>query len=259
MKTLKQSGIWMAMAMTAALVAGPASAQITSKQTTSAQAAAAQSAPRREIVVSLEDHKLALVVDGRVIHVYPVAVGKPSTPSPEGTFTIRARVVDPTYYHHGKVIPPGPYNPVGDRWMSLSIPGYGIHGTNEPRSIGNAASHGCIRMARRDIESLFRQVRVGDTVVLIGQRDEETAQLFGDGSAPAAITPARQPVLLVKAEPMPSLQPAKQPVQVVKVEAPQTSAAPETAAAPAASADNRSLMATNTPAPAAGLSAAGSR
>ena len=133
----------------------------------------------RTIVVSLPDRRLALLEDGQLVQVFPVAVGKASTPSPTGTFTILARVSDPTYYHDGKVVPPGPANPVGTRWMSLSKSGYGIHGTNAPRSIGHAASHGCIRMARPDLERLFAQVRTGDTVEIVGERNAETAALFG--------------------------------------------------------------------------------
>jgi lipoprotein-anchoring transpeptidase ErfK/SrfK len=138
-------------------------------------------ATKRVIVVSLEDHKLALVEDGKVKRIYRVAVGKPSTPSPVGTFTIARRVMNPTYSHDGRVVPPGPNNPVGTRWMGLSIPGYGIHGTNVPGSIGKAASHGCIRMAKKDLEELYPMVEVGDTVELIGERNEETAEVFGDG------------------------------------------------------------------------------
>jgi lipoprotein-anchoring transpeptidase ErfK/SrfK len=147
-------------------------------------------ATKRVIVVSLKDHKLALVEDGKVKKIYSVAVGKPSTPSPVGTFIIARRVMNPTYSHDGRIVPPGPNNPVGTRWMGLSIPGYGIHGTNVPNSIGKAASHGCIRMAKKDLEELYPMVEVGDTVELIGQRNEETAELFGDG--PLQI-PATQP------------------------------------------------------------------
>ena len=171
----------------AAVLAAPLAAQ---SATTNGPAAAQQSAldaqvpavtTKRVIVVSLEDHKLALVEDGKVKKIYTVAVGKPSTPSPVGTFKIARRVMNPTYSHEGRVVPPGPNNPVGTRWMGLSIPGYGIHGTNVPSSIGKAASHGCIRMARKDLEELYPMVEVGDTVELIGERNEETAQLFGDG------------------------------------------------------------------------------
>jgi len=154
-----------------------------------AQAGAGQqTAPEHKtvIIVSLEDRKLALVEDGQVKKIYTVAVGKPSTPSPVGTFTIERRVMNPVYSHDGRVVAPGPGNPVGTRWMGLSIRGYGIHGTNVPSSIGKAASHGCIRMARADLEELYPMVQVGDTVELIGQRNEETAQLFGAPAAPAA-------------------------------------------------------------------------
>jgi len=154
---------------------------------------AAVPATKRTIVVSLEDRKLALVEDGQVKKVYTVAVGKPSTPSPTGTFVIERRVMNPTYSHNGEVVPPGPGNPVGTRWMGLSLHGYGIHGTNEPRSIGKPTSHGCIRLARPDLEELYAQVAVGDTVVLVGQRNEQTAALFGNGR-PLAPT-AAQPVL----------------------------------------------------------------
>ena len=183
----------------AAVLAAPLAAQ---SATTNGPAAAQQSAldaqvpaatTKRVIVVSLEDHKLALLEDGKVKKIYTVAVGKPSTPSPVGTFTIARRVMNPTYSHDGRIVPPGPNNPVGTRWMGLSIPGYGIHGTNVPSSIGKAASHGCIRMARKDLEELYPMVEVGDTVELIGERNEETAQLFGDGPM---LAPAAQPATL---------------------------------------------------------------
>lgn len=155
-------------------------------------AAVAQQAtvPQRMIVVSLEDRKLALVENGQVKKIYNVAVGKPSTPSPEGTFTIRRRVANPTYHHDGKTVLPGPGNPVGTRWMGLNKPGYGIHGTNEPKSIGKAASHGCIRMAKADLEEFYGLVAVGDTVRLVGQRNDETAYLFNTDAVPVS---TRQP------------------------------------------------------------------
>jgi len=169
---------------------------------------------KRVIVVSLEDRKLALVVNGQVTKVYPVAVGKPSTPSPVGTFTIERRIVNPTYHHHGKTVPPGPHNPVGARWMGLSIQGYGIHGTNEPNSIGKAASHGCIRMAKSDVEEIFDLVAVGDTVEFVGKRNEETAQLFGEGQKPAPVVSA-QPILAAMVTPYVA------PVQLLSPQAPE--------------------------------------
>jgi lipoprotein-anchoring transpeptidase ErfK/SrfK len=171
------------------------------QQATAMQASAAETAPvKRVIVVSLEDRKLALVEDGQIKKVYVVAVGKPTTPSPAGKFTIARRVKNPTYSHDGKTVPPGPGNPVGTRWMGLSVKGYGIHGTNEPKSIGKAASHGCIRMARKDLEEMYGMVSVGDTVELVGERNEETAQLFGGEQKPV-VAGEQQPVMTASTTP----------------------------------------------------------
>jgi lipoprotein-anchoring transpeptidase ErfK/SrfK len=136
---------------------------------------------RRTILISLADRKPALLVNGKVKAVYPVAVGKPSTPSPVGDFTIVSHVANPTYSHKGKVVGPGPGNPVGTRWMGLSEQGYAIHGTNAPGSIGKPASHGCIRMGRRDLEQLFAMVEPGDAVEIRGERDAQVAAVFGNG------------------------------------------------------------------------------
>jgi lipoprotein-anchoring transpeptidase ErfK/SrfK len=132
----------------------------------------------RRVVVSLVDRKLAVIENNEVRAIFDVAVGKPSTPSPVGTFTIVSRVPNPTYYHAGKVVPPGPNNPVGTRWIGLSQKGYGIHGTDNPRSIGHAQSHGCIRLRNADVERLFERLRAGDVVELHAERTEEIALLF---------------------------------------------------------------------------------
>ena len=187
---------WAMVASMAAVLGVPAMGQLT---------AAVQDLPvaKRVIVVSLEDKKLALVEDGQVKKVYTVAVGKPSTPSPTGTFTIARRVKNPTYSHDGKTVLPGPGNPVGTRWMGLNIKGYGIHGTNEPRSIGKAASHGCIRMAKKDLEEMYEMVSVGDSVELVGERNEETAQLFGGDQKPV-VAGAQEPVVTATLAPAPT-------------------------------------------------------
>lgn len=154
-------------------------------------AAAQEAASARRILVSVPDRKLALIENGEVVRVYPVAVGAEVTQSPSGEFTIVNRVSNPTYYHPHKVIGPGPENPLGSRWIGLSQPHYGIHGTNEPWSIGKAASHGCIRMAKRDLEELFTLVQVGDTVEIRAERDLEVAQVFGAATdAPATVAVA---------------------------------------------------------------------
>jgi L,D-transpeptidase ErfK/SrfK len=107
--------------------------------------------PSRRIVVSIPDRKLVVVEAGRVVKTYTVAVGAPASPTPAGTFAVVARVIDPAWYQPGKVVPPGPANPLGPRWIGLNRKGYGIHGTNSPSSIGGAKSHGCIRMRNTDV------------------------------------------------------------------------------------------------------------
>jgi lipoprotein-anchoring transpeptidase ErfK/SrfK len=151
----------------------------------------AKTVSQRLIVVSIPDRKLVLVEAGVVKRVYPVAVGKTSTPSPSGRFIINVRVSNPTYSHHGKVIAPGPKNPVGSRWMGLSTKGYGIHGTNEPGSIGKAASHGCIRMGKADLEDLFGQVQVGDAVEIHAQHDAEVNQVLNEAVPSLPPAPAQ--------------------------------------------------------------------
>src|ERR1700723_1134618 len=154
-----------------------------------------QTQSRRTLVISVADRKLAVVENGAVTKIYPIAVGKNSTPSPTGSFLIVDRITDPTYYHANVVVPPGPHNPLGTRWMGLSEKGYGIHGTNAPKSIGKAASHGCIRMSQPDLEDLFTQVRSGDTVEILGTRNQETAALFGTPIVPATANMPSETVL----------------------------------------------------------------
>jgi len=138
------------------------------------------SRPQRVVLVSIPDRKLAVIEEGDVIATFPVAVGAAASPSPTGEFQIVSRVANPTYYHPGTVIPTGKDNPVGTRWLGLSQKGYGIHGTNAPRSIGHAASHGCIRLRNRDMEKLYTMLRVGDVVQIHGERDDDVAQAFGE-------------------------------------------------------------------------------
>jgi lipoprotein-anchoring transpeptidase ErfK/SrfK len=149
----------------------------------------------RRLVISIPDRKIALIEDGRVVKVYPVAVGKLGTPSPRGSFEIASHVQRPTWYQPGKVVGPGPANPLGTRWMGLGFKGYGIHGTNMPLSIGKAASHGCIRMRNHDVEELFNLVEVGDPVELTDVVSPELAKAFA-GQEPAKIKPIHADVAL---------------------------------------------------------------
>lgn len=149
--------------------------------------------PKRLVLVSIPDRKLALLEDGKVVKVYRVAVGSSLSPSPSGEFAIVTRITNPTYYHPHVVIPASAESPIGTRWVGLNRKGYGIHGTNEPRSIGRAASHGCIRMSNRDIAQFFELVRVGDVVEIHAARDADMARVFGGGPATMQASAVAQP------------------------------------------------------------------
>jgi lipoprotein-anchoring transpeptidase ErfK/SrfK len=137
----------------------------------------AANAPRR-IVVSIPDRKLAVLEGDRVVMIFRTAVGAPHSPSPRGAFRIVNQIEEPTWYTKGRIVPPGKANPLGTRWMGLSVKGYGIHGTNHPASIGHNASHGCIRMRNQDVERLFEMVSVGDEVEMYNQRTPDLDRIF---------------------------------------------------------------------------------
>jgi len=120
------------------------------------------------ITINIPQRTLYLFYQGKLRKTYPVAVGKSTSPTPVGRMKIVNKVVDPTWYPKGKdPVPQGPDNPLGRRWLGLSIPGYGIHGNNNPASIGTAISLGCIRMHNKDVEELFQLVSVGTLVDII--------------------------------------------------------------------------------------------
>ena len=156
-----------------------------------------QARTTRRIVVSIPDRKLAVMEGERVVRIFEIAVGAPASPSPTGVFKVANSITDPTWYGKGKVVPPGKGNPIGTRWLGLSVKGYGIHGTNVPSSIGHNASHGCIRMRNRDVEALFPMVGVGDRVELYAERNSELDRIFGrvlvaGAAAPVAAQVAAQ-------------------------------------------------------------------
>lgn len=124
-----------------------------------------------ELVINIPAFTLYLYDQGVPIKSYPISIGTELNPSVLAETTIINKVIDPTYYppRGGEPISPGPENPVGTRWLGLGFVGYGIHGTNNPQSIGTPASSGCIRMQNADIEELFPLVKVGTKVQLIYQ------------------------------------------------------------------------------------------
>ena len=108
------------------------------------------------IVVDTTYLSLYVLVDGEIFARFPVAIGKRETPTPVGNW----KVINKGHWSGG----------FGTRWIGLSIPfgTYGIHGTNKPWSIGRLASHGCVRMYNRDVEQLYRWVKIGTPVHIIG-------------------------------------------------------------------------------------------
>lgn len=106
------------------------------------------------ITVNLKTRKLHLLKDGKWIKSYPIATGKILTKTPTGTYKIINKQMNPG-------------GPFGARWMGLNRKGYGIHGTNNPASIGKAVSHGCIRMYNKDVIELFNLVSVGTKVKIV--------------------------------------------------------------------------------------------
>lgn len=119
--------------------------------------------PADRIVISIPDRKLVVLKSGEPPRVYPIAVGKPATPTPAGVFHLSHLESDPDS------------SPTGVRWMEFfreKTPGggtmlYGIHGTNAPASIGGAVSHGCIRLNNHDIVEVFRDAYEGEPVEIV--------------------------------------------------------------------------------------------
>lgn len=135
-----------------------------------------------EIVINIPAFTLYVYEDGVPVRTFPIGVGQVVKPSQLGTTEIINVVHYPKYYPTDwyarglEPIPPGPENPVGTRWLGLGFRGYGIHGTNDPGSIGKAASAGCIRMHNRDVELLAEMVGVGTPVTFL----YETVEVWRD-------------------------------------------------------------------------------
>ncbi len=108
------------------------------------------------IIINVVQHKLYLYRNHKLFHAYPVAVGKPGTPSPRGEFVVTQKAI----WGDG----------FGTRWIRFSAPWgiYGIHGTNKPWSVGTVASHGCFRMYNHDVEQVYALVSIGTPVTVEG-------------------------------------------------------------------------------------------
>ncbi|MFM8223771.1 MAG: L,D-transpeptidase family protein [Planctomycetaceae bacterium] len=115
------------------------------------------------VVASLSRFELTLHLSGSYVKHYRIGVGKDGS-SPVGTFTVKNKQVDPTYYGpDGVVSNDDPENPLGERWIDIGN-SFGIHGTNEPDSIGKAESRGCLRLRHDDVVELYDFLVIGSEV-----------------------------------------------------------------------------------------------
>lgn len=127
------------------------------------------------VVIFRESKRLTLFDGRRAVRSFRIATGTAQYPTPVGNFSIARKQRDPWWIpppdsewaRDAKPIPPGPGNPLGTRWMGLTAPLVGIHGTPDAASIGYSASHGCIRMRVPEAEALFNQVEVGTPVLIV--------------------------------------------------------------------------------------------
>ena len=134
-------------------------------------------APRNvSIKVDTKTNRLGVFEAEKLIAAYPVTIGSAHNTSPIGEWKVRGISKLPTFRYdkemleHGErsgnfyMLPAGPRNPVGVMWIALNKKGIGIHGTNDPGSIGRAESHGCIRLANWDVVRLATKIKTGDNV-----------------------------------------------------------------------------------------------
>lgn len=124
--------------------------------------------------IRLSRRQVTLYRGDMPVKSYAIAVGRPGWETPMGTYEVKQMIKNPTWVHpleKGVVIPGGdPENPLGRYWIGFWTNGknwIGFHGTPTPRSVGRAASHGCVRMYNKDVEELFKQVTIGTVVTVV--------------------------------------------------------------------------------------------
>jgi lipoprotein-anchoring transpeptidase ErfK/SrfK len=125
-----------------------------------------------QLVLRLSERRLYGLRGDRVVVTYPVAIGRDNWETPTGTFTIFQRQQYPAWEHPltGQVVPPGPDNPLGARWLGFWSDGLnaiGFHGTPDEHLIGEAVSHGCVRLRDADVIELYDRVVMGTTVTVV--------------------------------------------------------------------------------------------
>lgn len=125
-------------------------------------------ASRFSVVVDRSQNLLMLKAGEEVLKTYPVSTGSPDSVTPLGVFKITDRLINPTWYKAGAVVPPdSKENVLGTRWLGFTIAGYGIHGTTEPDKIGQSVTAGCVRMRNAEAEELYDFLPEGAEVTII--------------------------------------------------------------------------------------------
>ena len=118
------------------------------------------------IRVDKSDNILSLFLNDKPVKHYRVATGKDNG-TPTGEFEIINKLENPTWFHAGAIVPPdSPENILGSRWFGFNYPGYGIHGTTLPETIGQQATLGCVRMLNEEVEELYILIPVGAKVII---------------------------------------------------------------------------------------------
>lgn len=128
-----------------------------------------------KLVINIPSRTLWVYEGDKIVQYYPVGVGRPGYMTPLGQFTVIRKIIDPGWEHPYKAagairIAPGETNPLGSRWIGFHRKNggeYGMHGTDNPRSVGRFSSHGCVRMKTKDIEALFEIVDIGTPVNVV--------------------------------------------------------------------------------------------
>ena len=134
---------------------------------------------REGIVVNKGDLRVYYFAKDDKIYSFPIGIGRGDWETPIGKARITGKKKNPYWTvpksileeepHWPKVVKPGPENPLGNRAIYLSMPGYLLHGTNKPWGVGMKVSHGCIRLYPEDIKTLYELVNIGDRVEIIDQ------------------------------------------------------------------------------------------
>ncbi|MEA5511010.1 L,D-transpeptidase [Crocosphaera sp. UHCC 0190] len=123
------------------------------------------------LVLNLKERRVYAYQENKVLASYPVAIGKKGWETPKGNFTVMQMIENPKWKNpwNGRVSAPGPNSPLGERWIGFWTNGknyIGFHGTPGEHVMGQAVSHGCVRMRNRDVKALYELVKTGIPVIV---------------------------------------------------------------------------------------------